>query len=67
MRILIVDDEPALSEHLARALRDAGYADPMPIAPEDEAAQLQREFITAVKALEGIQQRLARNGSQVQP
>ena len=26
MRILIVDDEPALSEHLARALRDAGYA-----------------------------------------
>jgi two-component system OmpR family response regulator len=26
MRILIVDDEPALSEHLARALGDAGYA-----------------------------------------
>jgi two-component system OmpR family response regulator len=26
MRILIVDDEPALSEHLARALDDAGYA-----------------------------------------
>ena len=26
MRILIVDDEPALSEHLARALGGAGYA-----------------------------------------
>ena len=26
MRILIVEDEPALSDHLARALRDAGYA-----------------------------------------
>jgi two-component system OmpR family response regulator len=26
VRILIVDDEPALSEHLARALSDAGYA-----------------------------------------
>ena len=26
MRILIVDDEPALSEHLARTLGDAGYA-----------------------------------------
>src|SRR6188508_3350251 len=26
MRVLIVDDEPALSEHLARALSGAGYA-----------------------------------------
>ena len=26
MRILIVDDEPALAEHLAQALSDAGYA-----------------------------------------
>ena len=26
MKILIVDDEPALSDHLARALGDAGYA-----------------------------------------
>ena len=26
MRVLIVDDEPALSDHLARALGDAGYA-----------------------------------------
>lgn len=46
-------------------MRDSGYAEPQPLAPEDEAAQLQREFITAVKALDGIQQRLARNGLQV--
>lgn len=26
MRVLIVDDEPAISEHLSRALGDAGYA-----------------------------------------
>lgn len=42
-------------------MQDAGYAPPLPIAPEDEAAQLQREFIASVKALEAIQNRLARN------
>ena len=41
--------------------QDAGYAPPQPIAPEDEAAQLQREFIASVKALEAIQSRLSRN------
>lgn len=41
--------------------RDSGYADPTPIAPEDEAAQLKREFITAVKALEHIQARMGQN------
>lgn len=46
-------------------MREAGYAEPVPIAPEDEAAQLQREFIGAVKALEQIQRKLARNGGQV--
>lgn len=46
-------------------MREAGYAEPQPVAPEDEAAQLQREFIAAVKGLESIQKRLARNGMQV--
>lgn len=41
-------------------MRDAGYADPQPIAPEDEAAQLQREYIAAVKAMSGIQARMDR-------
>lgn len=39
--------------------RDAGYTEPQPVNPEDEAAQLQREFIASVKALEAIQARLA--------
>jgi hypothetical protein len=42
--------------------RDAGYADPQPITPEDEAAQLQREYIAAVKALQVITTRIDRNG-----
>lgn len=41
--------------------RDAGYADPQPLNPEDEAAQLQREYIAAVKAMSAIQSRLDRN------
>lgn len=40
--------------------RDSGYTEPQPLNPEDEAAQLQREFIASVKALEAIQSRLAR-------
>jgi len=40
--------------------RDAGYTEPQPLNPEDEAAQLQREFIASVKALEQLQARLAR-------
>ena len=43
-------------------MRDAGYADPQPITPEDEAAQLQREYIAAVKAMSAIQARLDHNG-----
>jgi hypothetical protein len=42
--------------------QDAGYAPPIPIALEDEAAQLQREFIASVKALECIQNKMVRNG-----
>ena len=40
--------------------RDAGYAEPQPLAPEDEAAQLQREYIAAVKAMSLIQARMDR-------
>lgn len=42
--------------------QDAGYAPPQPITPEDEVAQLQREFVTAVKALTAIQARMDRAG-----
>lgn len=44
--------------------RDAGYAEPMPISPEDEAAQLQREFIASVKALQNIQARIDQNATR---
>lgn len=45
----------------AYEMRDAGYADPLPITPEDEAAQLRREYIAAVKAMSAIQSRIDRN------
>jgi hypothetical protein len=35
----------------AYMLRDCGYADPVPIEPEDEKARLMREFNTNTKAL----------------
>ena len=41
--------------------REAGYAEPQPVEPEDERAKLERQFIESVRALEVIQQRLARN------
>jgi len=40
--------------------REAGYADPQPLVVEDESARLQREFVQAVKALEGIRGEMAR-------
>lgn len=44
-------------------MRDAGYADPQPVNPEDEQAQLQREYIAAVKSMSAIQARLDRLGT----
>ena len=41
-------------------MRDAGYTEPQPVNPEDEAAQLQREYIAAVKAMSVIQARMDR-------
>jgi hypothetical protein len=41
--------------------RDAGYADPQPLNIEDEAAQLQREYIAAVKGLQALAQRIDAN------
>ena len=39
-------------------MREAGYADPKPIEPEDERAALQREFVQHAKALERMMDRL---------
>jgi len=38
--------------------REAGYSDPQPLAPEEREAELQRKFIEAVGALEGIKREL---------
>jgi hypothetical protein len=42
--------------------REAGYADPQPITAEDEAAQLQREFVQASKLMAGLFARMDRAG-----
>lgn len=44
-------------------MRDAGYAEPQPVEPEDERAALQRDFIEHTKALERMLQRLQSLGS----
>lgn len=46
-------------------MREAGYADPVPVEPEDERARLERQFIEAAKGLSGIADRLARLGVKV--
>ncbi len=43
-------------------MREAGYAEPQPITPEDEAAQLRREFVQASKAMRGLFARMDRAG-----
>lgn len=39
---------------------EAGYSKPTPIAPQDEAAELQRQAIEAVRSLDGIVRRFER-------
>lgn len=43
-------------------MRAAGYADPQPVTDEDEAAQLQREFIQATKHMQALVTRIDRLG-----
>lgn len=38
--------------------RECGYADPVPIEPEDEVARLQREFVEATKSLGALAARI---------
>ena len=40
--------------------REVGYADPTPIEPEDELAELQRQFIRTVESLDGVKKRMER-------
>lgn len=43
-------------------MRDAGYADPQPVEPEDERAALQREFIQHTKQMEALVKRITTMG-----
>lgn len=38
----------------AHLMRDAGYADPQPIEPEDQRAELQRQFIETGRRMEQL-------------
>lgn len=38
--------------------RDAGYSDPAPLVVEDEAAQLQREFVAGLEHMESLAKRM---------
>lgn len=42
--------------------REAGYADPQPVEPEDERARLQREFVQAQRAMAQLAARMERAG-----
>jgi hypothetical protein len=45
---------------------DAGYSNPLPIEPEDELAQLQREFIESTKCLSRMASRIEQlSGGQI--
>jgi len=43
-------------------MRDAGYAEPQPLEPEDERAALQRQFIEANKQMQALAAKMARAG-----
>lgn len=42
--------------------RDVGYTDPMPVDPEDEKAELQRQFNENVSSLHKLAARIERTG-----
>lgn len=46
-------------------LRDAGYAPPQPIEPEDERAALMREFVLASRSFSSLLQQMERHGVKV--
>lgn len=58
--MLILRDSRAIGCHagIAFIAKDAGYAEPTPLEPEDEYAQLQRVFSESVKAQSGLVARM---------
>ena len=54
MMILRIGHSVGCHAAMAFMAREAGYADPQPVEPEDEVARLQREYVEATKALLGM-------------
>jgi hypothetical protein len=46
-------------------MRESGYADPVPVEPEDERARLQREFVASVQALQSLSAKMDALGMPV--
>jgi hypothetical protein len=46
----------------AYEMREAGYAEPQPIEPQDERAALMRDYIQAAKVMQTIHARMERLG-----
>lgn len=46
--------------------RECGYADPVPVEPEDERAALQRQFVEASRAIAVIAERIERMSRPVE-
>jgi len=44
-------------------LRDLGYEDSKPICPQDEQAELMRDYIAAAKVMQGIASRIERRAA----
>lgn len=65
--LLLLKEARKVNCHAAFAYmaRECGYADPVPVEPEDQHAALQREFTQAVKALAAITSRMDRVGLRV--
>lgn len=52
---------------MAYLCREAGYADPQPLEPQDERAALERAFVEAVAAQKAILARMERLASMTAP
>lgn len=64
--LLILREARAVNCHAGMQFitRDAGYADPQPLEPEDERAALQRAFVEQSKAMQVLFAKMQRAGLQ---
>lgn len=58
MYIAKLGRERGLHSIATYVMRELGYADPVPIEPEDERAKLQREYIEAARSMARMAERI---------